>query len=70
MPLDAVDVEWCPDEEAITWGVVISSSRDKRETALRQSGKIEGDFEGGDGGDGLGWKREGGEACQGTNSGV
>jgi len=27
MPLDAVEVEWCPDEDAITWGVVIAGSR-------------------------------------------
>lgn len=29
MPLEAVDVGWCPDEDAITWGVDISGSRKK-----------------------------------------
>lgn len=48
MPFDAVDVEWFPDEEAITCGVVISGQRKMGEdsTPVRQ---IVGDLEGEDG---------------------
>ena len=54
MPLDAVEVEWCPDEDAITWGVVISGSRKDGRRVYASLREIVGDFEGEDGGDGLG----------------
>lgn len=50
MPLDAVDVGWCPDEEAITWGVVISGARKNGRRLYASSGEIEGDFGGENGG--------------------
>ena len=44
MPLDAVEVEWCPDEEAITWGVVISGEGKNGGGLYTGSGGIEGDL--------------------------
>ena len=53
MPLDAVDVGWCPDEDAITWGVVISGSQKNSGRLYASSREIEGDlYEGEDGGAG------------------
>jgi len=54
MPLDAVDVEWCPDEDAITWGVVISGRWKNGGRLYASLEENEGDFEGEDGGGGLG----------------
>ena len=51
MPLDAVDVGWCPDEDAITWGVVISGYEKNGGRLYASSRESAGDFEGEDGGE-------------------